>query len=409
MAAASTSSQSLPSSELFPVPLEPRIRRLESIDMVRGFLMVVMALDHTRDYFSNIEVNPTDPHHSWPLLFFTRWITHLCAPGFVALAGTSVYLQRQRGKTPGELQRLLITRGLWLMFLEVTVISFGWSFIFAPFFQVIFAVGISMVGLGLIIRLPTRAIGGLGAAIVCLHNLLDPIKAGTLGDFRDGWIFLHQMGMLTANGHPVGFVAYPVLAWFGIICLGYAFGPIAAAAPEIRRRRSLILSAWLLTTFVVLRVFHLYGDSNPMEKLATPSQTTMSLLNVTKYPPSLDYVLATFGVLLLIYAAFDLAASRNWIAPARRVLETFGRVPFFFYVPHIYLLHAAALLTTIAMHAPTKFYLGLGVIIGGARPIGFSLGVVYLIWIAVVAVLYPACVWFSGVKARRRDWWLSYL
>ena len=409
MAAASSTSQSLASSELFPVPLEPRKRRLESIDMLRGFLMVVMALDPTRDFFSNIHINPTDPHHSWPLLFFTRWITHLCAPGFVALAGTSVYLQRQRGKTPGELQRLLITRGLWLMFLEVTIVGFGWSFGFVPFFQVIFAVGISMVGLGLIIRLPTAVIGGIGAAIAILHNLLDPIKAGALGNFRDGWIFFHQQGMLTANGHPIGFVAYPVLAWFGVICLGYAFGPIAASAQTIRRRRSVLLACCFLAIFVVLRVFHLYGDPNPMETFATPSQTTMSLLNVTKYPPSLEYVLATFGVLLLIYAAFDLISSRNWIAPARRVLETFGRVPFFYYVPHLYLLHVAAILTCLAMHAPTAFYFGLDVHLGGPKPIGFSLGVVYLIWIAIVAVLYFPCLWFAGVKARRRDWWLSYL
>ena len=401
-------SKPLASSELFPVPLEPRTRRLESIDMLRGFLMVVMALDHTRDFFSNIYVNPTDPHHSWPLLFFTRWITHLCAPGFVALAGTSVYLQRQRGKTPGELQRLLITRGLWLMLLEVTVVGFGWSFGFAPFFQVIFAVGISMVGLGVIIRLPTAVIGGLGAAIVILHNLLDPIKASDLGDFKDGWILLHQPGMLTLDGHPAGFVAYPVLAWLGIICLGYAFGPIAAAAAT-RRQRSLLIAVSSLAIFVVLRVFRLYGDPNRMETLATPSQTIMSLLNVTKYPPSLEYVLATFGALLLIYAAFDLISSRDWIAPTRRVLETFGRVPFFFYVSHLYLLHVAAILTTLAMHAPTNFYFGLGVHSGGPKPIGFSLGVVYLIWMAVVVALYLPCLWFSRLKARRRDWWLSYL
>ncbi len=402
-------SQPLASSELFPVPLEPRTRRLESIDMLRGLLMIVMALDHTRDYFSNIEVNPTDPHHSWPLLFFTRWITHLCAPGFVALAGTSVYLQRQRGKTPGELQRLLITRGLWLMLLDLTVISFGWSFSIAPFFQVIFAVGCSMVCLGLIIRLPTLAIGGMGVGIAVLHNLLDPIRASALGDYADGWVLLHQMGMLTYHDHPIGFVAYPVLAWFGIICLGYGFGTIAAAAPEVRRRSSILLSGGLVGAFLVLRIFHIYGDSSPFEVLATPAQTIMSLLNVTKYPPSLQYILATFSVLLLLYAGFDLAASRGWVPTVRTVLETFGRVPFFYYVPHIYLLHLAALAATIAMHANTHFWFTLGVIVGGPKPIGFSLGVVYLIWMAIVAVLYLPCVWFAGIKSRRRNWWLSYL
>lgn len=395
--------------DLYPVPLEPRTRRLESIDMLRGFLMVIMALDHTRDYFSNIEVTPTDPHHSWPLLFFTRWITHLCAPGFVALAGTSVYLQRQRGKSAGDLQRLLITRGLWLMLLEVTVISFGWSFSFAPFLQVIFAVGISMVCLGLIIRLPYAVIASIGFAIATLHNLLDPIKAKSLDGFTDGWVLFHQMGMLTLHGHLIGFVAYPFFAWFGVICLGYAFGPIAAAAPATRRKQSVLLAIGMLATFLVLRIFHLYGDSNPFEILGTTSQTIMSLLDVTKYPPSLDYVLVTFSALLLLYSAFDLAASRDLLRPARRVLETFGRVPFFYYVPHIYLLHIAALLTTVAFHGNTHFWFTLGVIIGGPKPVGFSLGVVYLIWVAIVAVLYLPCVWFSGLKARRHDWWLSYL
>src|ERR1700722_3201261 len=164
-------------SELFPVPLEPRTRRLESIDMLRGLLMILMALDHTRDYFSPLQVNPTDPHESWPLLFATRWVTHLCAPGFIALAGASVYLQKRRGKSNAELRRLLITRGLWLVFLEWTVIGFGWSFGFFPFMQVIWAVGWAMIGLGLLIELPAWAIGGVGAAIIGLHNLLDPIKA----------------------------------------------------------------------------------------------------------------------------------------------------------------------------------------------------------------------------------------
>ena len=409
MPADTLKSQPLAASELFPVPLEPRTRRLESIDMLRGFLMIVMALDHTRDYFSNIEVNPTDPHHSWPLLFFTRWITHLCAPGFVALAGTSVYLQRRRGKTTSELQKLLITRGLWLMLLDLTVISFGWSFSIAPFFQVIFAVGCSMVGLGLIIRLPNVAIGGLGVAIAVLHNWLDPIRSSSLGNYADAWVLFHQLGVLTLNGKPIGFVAYPVLAWFGIICLGYAFGPIAAEVPEIRRRKSVILSGCLLATFLILRIFHIYGDSNPFEVLATPAQTVMSLLNVTKYPPSLQYVLVTFGVLLPLYTAFDLAASRAWVPRVRTVLETFGRVPFFYYVPHIYLLHLVALAVTIANHADTHFWFTLGIIIGGTKPVGFSLGVVYLIWVGIVAVLYGPCVWFAGVKTRRRDWWLSYL
>ena len=402
---------SLPAPELYPVPLEPRSRRLESLDMLRGLLMILMALDHTRDFFSNSQLNPTDPHESYPVLYLTRWVTHLCAPGFVALAGCSVYLQRRRGKTVPELRRLLITRGLWLILLEFTVISFGWSFAFMPFLQVIWAVGLSMVGLGLLMGLPTWAIGAVGGSIALLHNLLDPIRAKSFGNFADVWVLVHQPGMLMLHGHPEGFVAYPALAWFGVICLGYAFGPVAASAPETRRRTAVGLAAGFAAVFSLLRLHNGYGDSIRFEHLETGTQTAMSFLNVQKYPPSLEYVLATFTVLLLLYAAFDLAASRDWARPVRRVPETLGRVPFFYYVPHIYLLHLLAIGGTLAMHSDPQFWFGLGVVSGGPRPAGwgFSLPVVYCVWVSVVAILYGPCLWFSRVKARRSDWWLSYL
>jgi uncharacterized membrane protein len=398
--------------DLYPVPLEPRRPRLESLDMLRGLLMILMALDHTRDYFSSLGVDPTNPHESWPLLFVTRWVTHLCAPGFIALAGASVYLQGLRGKSKAELRHLLITRGLWLIFLEWTLIDFGWSFTFAPFLQVIWAVGFAMIGLGLLIELPVWAIGGIGAAIVCLHNLLDPIKAGKLGNYQDLWMILHQPGMLMAGNRPVAFELYPLLPWFGVICLGYWFGQVAAKAPQARRRIALQLATAFAIAFTLLRVFHGYGDGFRFEVLDTPARTAMSFLQVSKYPPSLQYCLATFTVLLVLYATFDLAVSRNWAAVLRRVLETYGRVPFFFYVLHIYLLHGAALLGTMAEHGNWREWMGSSsAFLTGNYPAGwgFSLGVVYLVWIAAVALLYLPCVWFSGVKARRRDWWLSYL
>jgi uncharacterized membrane protein len=396
------------SSELFPVPLEPRTRRLEPVDMLRGLLMILMALDHSRDFFSTLQVDPTDPQTSWPALFATRWVTHLCAPGFVALAGASVYLQRQRGKTTAQLRRLLITRGLWLVLMELTVVDFGWSFAFAPFLQVIWAVGWAMVGLGVIIGLPDLAIGGLGAAILLLHNLLDPIRAASFGDLRDVWMILHQPGMLTAGGHSIGFEAYPLLPWFGVICVGYAFGRVAAA--EHRERIALGLAAVFATAFTLLRVLHGYGDSYRFEVLDTPARTAMSFLQVQKYGPSLQYCLATFSVLLVLYAAFDWIARRDWIPAVRRVFETFGRVPFFYYVPHIYLLHLLALAITMGEHLDWHVWFGMTFLLGKYPPgWGFSLPVVYAIWLGVVALLYAPCAWFAGVKARRRDWWLSYL
>jgi uncharacterized membrane protein len=277
--------------------------------------------------------------------------------------------------------------------------------------QVIWATGFAMIGLGLLTELPVWAIGGVGAAIICLHNLLDPIKAASFGRYKDLWIVLHQPGLVMQNGHPFAFVVYPLLPWFGVICVGYAFGTVAASAPEARRRTALLLAAGFATTFTMLRLLHGYGDAFRFEVLDTPARTAMSFLDVQKYGPSLQYCLATFTVLLVLYAAFDLAVSREWAAGFRTVLETYGRVPFFYYVLHIYLLHLFALLGTVAEHGNWHSWLGSPAFLMGNYPAGwgFSLPVVYAVWIGVVALLYAPCLWFSRVKARRRDWWLSYL
>jgi uncharacterized membrane protein len=249
-----------------------------------------------------------------------------------------------------------VTRGVWLVLMELTVINFAWSYCWAPFLQVIWAVGMSMVGLGLIVRLPTWAIGGLGAAILLFHNLLDPIRAKSLGHYADLWRMVHEAGSLTYNGHEFMRLYYPVLPWFGIICVGYAFGMVASEAPARRRRIAVMLSACFLTAFTLLRVFHGYGDPFQYQHLATPARTAMSFLQVLKYPPSLHYALATFGVLLLMYAGIDLAASRDWLPKVRTFFETFGRVPFFYYVPHIYLIHTLAILATMAVGLNWHFW-----------------------------------------------------
>ena len=399
------------SAEAFPVPINPASRRLESVDLLRGLLMLLMAIDHARDYFSSVAgINPTDPVHSWPALFATRWITHLCAPGFIALAGTSVYLQRQRGRSRAQMARLLYTRGIWLVFLEVTVISFAWSFAPAPALQVIWAVGVSMIFLGTLQRLPVAAIGAIGAAIVLLHNLLDPISAESLGREAALWNLVHESGPLMLHGQMAGFVLYPLIPWTGVICLGYAFGPVVLFDPVRRQRVSAVLGLCFVAVFTVLRVFHLYGDAEAFEHLQTPGQTLMSFLDVSKYPPSLHYLLATLGVLLLLYAAFDVAVTRNWAAWLRHFIETYGRVPFFYYVLHLYLLHGAALLLALAEHRDWRFWLIPGaVFFKHLSGWGFNLAGVYAIWAMAVLVLYLPCLWFSRVKARRRDWWLSYL
>ena len=397
--------------EDFPIPVNPVSRRLESIDLLRGVLMLLMAIDHARDYFtSQTGFDPTNPMQSWPTLFATRWITHLCAPGFVALAGTAVYLQRQRGKTPGQMSSLLIKRGLWLMFLEITLIGFGWSFAFGPALQVIWAIGASMVFLGLLQGLPTRVIGVVGAAIVGLHNLLDDISARSFAGGANLWELIHVPGPLFLHHRFVGVVAYPVVPWIGVICLGYAFGTVVHLGPSHRRRLVGMLGVVFLFAFTVLRLAHGYGDHFTFEHLATPSETTMSFLEVEKYPPSLQYLLATLGVLLLMYALLDAAVSREWLPQVRGVVEVYGRVPFFYYVLHIYMLHALALVWTAHLHMNWRFWTVPGaVFIDHLNGWGYGLGGVYLVWAIVVVVLYFPCVWFSRVKALRRDWWLSYL
>lgn len=397
-----------------PVATPDIRRRLASIDILRGLIMILMALDHVRDYFTYLppSLDLTSPTQSWPALFFTRWITHLCAPGFVALAGTSVYLQRQRGRTAAQVSRHLLARGLWLIFLEITVISFGWSFNLAPILLVIWAIGASMIFLACLQFLPTAAIGTIGALIVCGHDLFDTAAAG--GDIMKTHgvleTLLHRQGLLVVHGQVVGVLGYPLVPWIGVICIGYAFGALVVSEPGRRRRSSLLLGATFVLLFAALRLTHGYGDPIRFEHLDTPAQTVMSFLQVTKYPPSLEYLLATFGILLPLYAFIDWTTARGRLSKLNGLFEIYGRVPLFYYVLHIYLAHGLALLLTAAQHKDWRFWLKPGAVFAYHLPgWGFGLPGVYLVWITVVLALYVPCAAFGKFKARRRDWWLSYL
>jgi uncharacterized membrane protein len=385
-------------------------RRIAAVDVLRGLIMILMALDHTRDFFSSATVNPTDPVNSWSMLFFTRWITHLCAPGFVALAGTSVYLQRQRGRTRGEMGKRLVLRGIWLLFVEVAIVSFGIFFTYhVHFFQVIYAIGGSMIVLAALQYLPTRWMAAYGFAVVLLHDLLQRIQPEQLGRAAWLWEFLVSTGFFFRNQQMWVFVMYPLLPWSGVMALGYAFGTVVALPAEKRRVRSLECGAVALAMFVLLRATNWYGDSVRFVHLGSLERTTMSFLEVTKYPPSLQFLCATLGVLLLVFAVVDFALERRWIPRALGVVEVYGRVPFFYYVIHFYLIHVLAVVTLMfAMHT-VHVHPTLPLFTPAPKEATFGLPVVYGIWIAVVASLYVPCRWFAGVKARRRDWWLSYL
>lgn len=393
--------------------------RISEIDLLRGLVIVLMALDHVRDYFhaGSFGINPLDPEQTTPWLYVTRWVTHLCAPTFVFLAGVSAYLQFARGKTTPSLSRFLLTRGLWLVFLELTFISFGWSFGFpyAFFMQVIWAIGWSMIGLAALVWLPRVAVLVIGIAIIAGHNLLDPISAQSAGLL---WTFLHDGGPVFIGEQPIGLAAYPLLPWLGIIAFGYGLGATFAEPPAKRDRTVLMMGLGMLTAFFVLRWLNIYGDpsfATGPEAVARDwrDQTSfgaavMVFFDVQKYPPSLQFTLVTLGAVLTI---FPLLSRLPGIV--RSVLNTFGAVPFFFYLLHIYLIHLLAIAANTAMGRDVggMFNYMINVFIRPERleGLGFSLPWVYVAWIVVLALLYPLCRYWQGLKARRRDWWLSYL
>jgi uncharacterized membrane protein len=385
-------------------------RRIATVDVLRGLIMIIMALDHTRDFFSNAGVDPTNPLQSWPLLFFTRWITHLCAPGFVALAGTSVYLQKQRGRSANDVAFKLLTRGVWLIFVEVAIVSFGLFFTYHfHFLPVIYAIGASMILLAALQYLPTRWVAVYGLAVVLLHNLLDPIHAAQLGAASGAWKLLISDGSFMRNGKLWVLVMYPVIPWSGIMALGYAFGRVVLLPGTERRRRSLQLGVVALALFAILRMTRVYGDPIVFHPSGTLSQRVMAFFQVTKYPPSLDYTCATLGFLLLLFVLIDKALEARWITKAMDIVEIYGRVPFFYYVIHFYVLHISALIALVVVTGAMPSSLSMHMFNPSAKAITCQLPVVYLIWIALVALMYWPCKWFAGVKARRRDWWLSYL
>ncbi len=376
------------------------LARLASIDILRGLVIVIMALDHVRDYFTGVRFDPLDLTQTSPELFLTRWITHLCAPTFIFLAGVSAWLVGRRCSRR-ELSRFLFTRGVWLVVLEFTVVNWGWTFSLdyeiGLFLQVIWAIGISMVLLAALVRLPVRWVAVIAVALIAGHNLLDGVAPATFGRFAVLWNLLHVPGEAS-----FGFILYPIVPWLGVMALGYALGGIFEWDPLRRRRVLLALGSGFIAAFVVLRLLNGYGNPQPWSVQASALHTFFSFIDVHKYPPSLLYVLVTLGPGMLLLALFDNVRGR-WA----QALQIVGRVPLFAYVMHIFVLHLAAGLVGLAM--------GFGTVIITSFALqyppswGFGLAVVYLAWIGVMLALYPMCRWFAELKQRRRDWWLSYL
>ncbi len=386
-------------------------QRIASIDLLRGAIMIIMALDHVRDYFhaDSLVFSPTDLSKTNVVVFFTRWVTHFCAPVFMLLTGTAAFLVGEKKGTKA-LSKFLFTRGLFLVVMEHTVINFGWTFNthFPELdFLVIWSLGVSMIALAAMVYFPKKIILAIAIVLVAGHNLLDNIHVAGNGLKAFGWSLLHEQGSFNFGGKPF-FVLYPVLPWIGVIALGYSAGSLYAKEITAQKRKTTLLwsGASMISLFIILRCINIYGDPLLWSKQPSPVFTFLSFINVSKYPPSLMYCLITLGPAFIF-----LAFSENARSSVSKIISVFGRVPMFYYILHIYLIHLLAMFaTTFCGHKWSDMVwddFNNAVKLNGY---GFSLGIVYLVWLAVILILYPLCKWYDKYKqAHKEKWWLSYL
>jgi uncharacterized membrane protein len=380
------------------------VARVQAVDVVRGLVMVVMALDHVRDFWSPTAFRPEDVTQTSGALFFTRLATHFCAPTFVFLAGVSIWLYAQRQPSRARVSRFLLSRGLWLVALELLVISFllfwGYQLVLL---QVIWVIGWGMVLLAGLIWLPRPVLIGLSALILLGHNLLPPIQPVTAANA--GPALLHNGPFLLAQpGLPNVLVAYSIGPWLGVLLAGYLLGPWFGLPLPVRNRRLRLAGAGLLLLFVALRLSNWYGDPAPWsEQPRGVFYSVLSFLNVTKYPPSLLFVSLTLGVALLLLSVTETAGNG-----LTRVLRTYGRVPFFYYLLHLLLISAGAWVWTSLAYGQA---VNLSATDARQWPAAYqpSLLRAYAAWLTIVALLYAPCRWYQGYKRRHSYWWLSYL
>jgi uncharacterized membrane protein len=391
-------------------------RRVGSIDVIRGAVMVLMAIDHVRVFSGLPSGGPT------PGIFFTRWVTHFCAPAFFFFAGTSAFLY---GRHHADLRRFLFTRGLWLVLLELTVIRFAWTFnVDYPHYAlagVIWALGWCMVLMSVCVRLTVPAVGGIGIVIVFGHNLLDYFPALTnalaQGPFAGLWKVLYvgffQGPIVLSSVGPQVVVLYSLVPWIGVMAVGYAFGAVVTAELPRRRRWCLAIGLGAIAMFVILRGFNLYGNPAHWRVPTAGSGATRAMLGLfsflspAKYPASLDFLLMTLGPTIALMPVLERAKGIG-----ARALSVFGRVPLFFYVLHIPLIHLLAIGVSVATTGHVNPWLFANHPMGNPDPpagYAWSLMRLYLVWATAIAVLYVACAWFARVKARHAGGWLRYV
>ncbi len=393
-----------------PIRLSPQVvrPRLDSVDLLRGLIMALMLLDHTRDFIMDPRLSPTNLATTTPGLFFTRWITHICAPTFMLLAGVGACLAQSRGKTRSQLSWFLFTRGLWLIVLELTLSRWGLTFNLHiggfAWLLVLWSLGCAMIFLAGLVYLPRGAIGVICFSLIVVHNLFDKVTAASLGAFAPLWTLLHQPGPIPMFG-GVLFDGYPLIPWIAVIGVGYLLGAVLLENPPQRRRKLLMYGSVATGLFLVFRAINLSGDPNPWKAQPSIVMTLCSFLNTTKQPPSLIYLSMTLGPALLLLAWFDRSVPK-WTKP----LVTFGRVPLFFYLLNFPVPH----LLGIALAAATgqdwrHFFDPIGPFAEVPQPFGHGLLATYSAWFIGLLVLYPLCTWYAGVKARNKSPWLSYL
>lgn len=411
------SSPSVTSAVRDPSIASGQAPRMVSVDVLRGIVMVIMALDHTRDFMTSVRFAPEDMAHTYGWLFFTRFITHYCAPVFSFLAGTGAFLSTRRGKSIGQVSRFFLSRGLWLLLLELTIVDFAWGF--APWAHagVIWILGWSMVAMALIVRLRVRWIAALGLGMIATHNLLDRVNPASFGSLDWLWVLLHTPGRIAVTDNFAFSALYVLIPWVGVMAAGFAFGPLLLRPDH--RKWILTIGISATTLFFVLRIFNFYGNgiaglpfgyprsAGPWSVQPTFSLTVISFFNTLKYPPSLHYLLMTLGPALILLGLLDRAKVSSGLT---RVLLVYGRVPMFYYILHLYLIHIMAIVVALVFHQP--------ILHGNVntdlaqRPLGYGHGLpfVYAMWLLAVAILYLPCRWFMELRARHRDWsWLSYL
>ena len=381
--------------------------RLNSIDLLRGIAMVVMALDHVRDFFHDARFDPLDLTQTTPYLFITRWVTHHCAPTFVFLAGTGAFLSLSRGKTKGELSRFLLTRGLWLVLLEVTVVRFAWLFNLdysLVIGQVIWAIGWSMIVLAGLVQLPQSVIAVISIGMIAGHNLFDGVEPSSVGVFGWAWQLLHVQGAIVYSPGRAFLAVYPLIPWMGVMGAGYVFGSILHKDEKARRAALYRIGIGLVCGFVIVRALNIYGDPHPWTTQDTILKTVLSFMDTHKYPPSLLYLMMTLGPAIAVLPLLE-----RWKGRFADFLTVFGRVPMFYYVLHLYLIHILAVVAAISTVGYAGFMFSNLLWRNWPAAYGFNLGFVYLVWVTVILLLYLPCRWFSELKRRKKSAWLSYL